>query len=119
MNIDRDRIPRAVISVATRSESELLVAVRSTSHTEVARRLGVPKQTYQDWRDEHLKDFLLIAACYGLKLVPHDAEAYVSDDIAAMQHMALKGVLSLRPIVKQGGTVEDVDISLETRPGAL
>ncbi len=117
--IDRDRIPKGIASLALRNESALIVATRTISHTEVGRRIGWPKQTYQDWRDEHMKDVLLILAAYGLRLVPHDTEAYGSDDIAAMQHLAMKGVLAMRPLVKMGGTVEDVDISLETRPGDL
>jgi hypothetical protein len=115
--IDRERLPKSIASLALRNESAFLVAVRTTSHTEVARRLGLAKQTYQDWRDEHMKEFLCAIAAYGLKLVPHDTEAYGSEDIAAMQHLAMKGVLAMRPIAKGGGSVEDIDIAIDTRPG--
>ncbi len=53
-------------------------------------------------------------------MVPHDAEAYVPDDIAAMQHLAMKGVIAMRPLVKLGASVESVDIAVgETIPGDL
>lgn len=109
--IDRERLPRTLTALALRNESALLIAVRATSHTEVARRLGIPKQTYQDWRDEHLKDFLLALAAYDLKLVPAGDETYSSADVAAMSHLAQKGIIALRPLVKLSGgvVVDDAD----------
>jgi hypothetical protein len=118
--IDRDRLPKSVFSLTLRNESALLVQARTVTHTEVARRVNLPKQTYQDWRDDHMKDALAILAAYGLKIVPHDTEAYGSEDIAAMQHLAMKGVLAMRPLVKLGASVEEVDIAVgDTRPGDL
>lgn len=118
--IDRDRLPKNIASLALRNESALLVAARTTSHTEVARRICLPKQTWQDWRGEHMQDFMTALAAYGLKVVPHDTEAYGSDDIAAMQHLATKGLIAMRPLVKLGGVVEECDIAVgETRPGDL
>lgn len=115
--IDRDRVTPAIRNLALRNESAVLIAVRTTSHTEVGRRLGWAKQTFQDWRDEHLKDALLILASYGLKLVPFDHEAYGSDDIAAMSHLAQKGLISIKPLRANGGVVAEDDV--DTAPGAL
>lgn len=114
--IDRDRVTPGLQSLGLRNESALIVAARSISHTEVARRLGVAKQTFQDWRDENMKDVLLVLAAYGQKLVNVDTEAYGSEDIAAMAHLAQKGIIHLRPLPKRGAVVED---DAETAPGEL
>lgn len=103
--IDRDRVTPAIRNLALRNESAVLIAVRESSHAEVGRRIGWAKQTFQDWREEHLKDALLIVAAYGLKLVPSATEAYSSEDIAAMAHFAQKGLISLKPLRSNGGTV--------------
>src|SRR4051812_49401340 len=116
LNIDRDRLARPLTSLALRNESAVLIAARATSHTEVARRLGLPKQTFQDWRDDNLKDALLIIASYGLKLVPFEDEAYSSADIAAMAHLAQKGIVAIKPIRLNGGVVVDDE---DTIPGVL
>lgn len=106
---ERDRVSPAIRNLALRNESALLVAVRSVSHAEAGRRLGLPKQSYQDWRDEgHLKDFMLVLAAYGQKIVPFDTEAYGSDDIAAMAHLAQKGIVAIKPLRHaSGGIVTD------------
>lgn len=104
-HIDRDRVNRVILSLADRNFSAVIVASRTISHSEVARRLGIPKQTYQDWREGELPDFLLIAAAYGLKLVPADDQNYSAADIAAMSHLAQKGILALKPLPKIGGAV--------------
>jgi len=115
MFIDRDKVPPKVLALALRNESAFLVAVRTTSHAEAARRLGVSKQTYHDWREDNSRDFLLALAAYGLKLVPHDAETYVAADIEAMQQLAQKGLVALRPLKTLLAPV-DAD---ETVPGDL
>lgn len=115
--IDRDRVTPAIRNLGLRNESAVLIAVRETSHTEVGRRINWAKQTFQDWRDEHLKDACLIFAAYGLKLVPSTTDAYSSDDIAAMSHLAQKGLISIKPLRSNGGTV--VEEEADTAPGEL
>lgn len=115
LTIDRDRVTPALQSLGQRNESALLIAARTVSHTEAARRLGIPKQSFQDWRDENVKDVMLFVAAYGLKLVPVDTEAYGSDDIAAMAHLAQKGIIAMKPLPRRGVVVEEHD----TEPGVL
>lgn len=116
LTIDRDRVTPALQSLGLRNESALLVATRTISHTEAARRLGIPKQTFQDWRDESVKDVMLVFAAYGLKLVPIETEAYASDDIAAMAHLAQKGLISMKPLPRRAAVVEEDG---DTEAGAL
>lgn len=108
----------AIRNLALRNESTVLVAVRETSHAEVGRRIGWAKQTFQDWREEHLKDALLILAAYGLKLVPSGHEAYGSDDIAAMVHFAQKGLVGIKPLRHANGGIV-VDDESDTVRGDL
>lgn len=114
LNIDRDRVTPALQSLGLRNESALLLAVRTVSHAEAARRLGnIPKQTYQDWRDENVKDVMLFLAAYGQKLVPVDTEAYGSDDIAAMAHLAQKGIIAMKPLPRRGVVVEEEEVDTQ------
>lgn len=120
-DLDDRTVDPAVLSLALRNESAVLIAARTISHTTAAHRLGISKQTQSDWMREHLRRTCKVLGAYGLKVVPKDDQTYSAADMAALGRIARKGLDALIPAVAEarlngGGVVED---ELPTIPGSL
>jgi hypothetical protein len=120
-DFDPDAIKPAIVAQGRRNESALHLAARTVSHSEAARRLGVPKQTLDYWLKRQHFEACLVYAAHGLKLVPVTDNNYTAEDIAAMAQLAEKGLRALRPLRAAflSKTPEDDDDAETTIPGAL
>lgn len=86
-----------ILGVAARNDSAFLLAATNLTRTEIAKRLGVPKQTLNDWLQEHHMVATKVYAAAGLKLVSVTADATVPEDMEAILRMAAAGLASFAP----------------------
>lgn len=112
MALDPSRVDQRVANLAVRIESAMLVACRTVNQTTAAQRLGISKQTHNDWMHDQWPRCALVLAAHGLKVVPADAPYVDTADLAAIGRLARRGIDKIIPAVPEatiagGGAVED------------
>lgn len=82
--LDHEKLHSSIQGLAIRNESAFRKAAATITHTKAAERLGITKQTQNDWNNDQLIRSLQVLAAYDLKLVHRDERTVPPEEMKAL-----------------------------------